>query len=219
MKVIDIKERKHANPRYIDTLRARLAGSGPPVDPLAVGCHDAYRDLPPEFDPANGAPTRAASVLVPVVRHAPVPTILLTHRTEHLLDHAGQVSFPGGSVEPGDADAVATALRETREELGLPAQRIEPIGFLPPYRTTSGFVITPVVGIVEPGPLEPNPDEVAVAFEVPLDYLLAESRFERRETDYHGHKLTYYLVRYRDEVIWGATAAILRKFCGLLSAV
>lgn len=203
---------------YLGHLRDRLAGTKAAADPLAAEYRGAYRDLPPEFRPDRDLVTRVAAVLIPVVKRTPVPTVLFTRRTEHLLDHAGQVSFPGGSREPADANAVATALRETHEELGLGAERVETIGFLAPYRTTTGFVITPVVGLVEPGPLAPNPDEVAAAFEVPLDYLLESSRFERHEKNFHGHRVAYYVVRYRDETIWGATAAILYEFCSLFSS-
>jgi 8-oxo-dGTP pyrophosphatase MutT (NUDIX family) len=195
----------------------RLAGTEA-ADPFAAEYRGAYRDLPPEFRPDRELATRVAAVLVPVVKRVPVPTVLFTRRTEHLLDHAGQVSFPGGSRESSDADAAATALRETDEELGLGAERIETIGFLAPYRTTTGFVITPVVGLVEPGPLAPNPDEVAAAFEVPLDYLLERSRFERHEKTFDGHQVAYYVVKYQGETIWGATAAILYEFCNLLAS-
>ncbi|HET7570506.1 MAG TPA: CoA pyrophosphatase [Gammaproteobacteria bacterium] len=210
-------DRQHITSSYINKLRARLKDTRPPPDPTIIGYGGAYRDLPPEFESAGTGEPRIAAVLVPLVRREPVPTVLLTRRTEHLPDHPGQVSFPGGSAEPEDADAVATALRESNEELGIPAERIEPIGFLAPYRTITDFVITPVVGLVEPGPLRPDPHEVAAAFEVPLDYLLCASTFERREKDLNGHRVAYYVVNYEGEVIWGATAAILQKFCGLLA--
>jgi 8-oxo-dGTP pyrophosphatase MutT (NUDIX family) len=184
---------------------------------MTIGYGGAYHDLPPEFESAHEAGTRIAAVLVPLVRREPAPTVLLTRRAEHLPDHPGQVSFPGGSAEPEDADAVATALRETKEELGIAAECIETIGYLKPYRTITDFVITPVVGLVEPGPLKPDPHEVAAAFEVPLDYLLKASTFERREKKLNGHPVAYFVVKYKDEVIWGATAAILQKFCGLLA--
>ncbi|HET6725846.1 MAG TPA: CoA pyrophosphatase [Gammaproteobacteria bacterium] len=196
---------------YIRTLRAGLAGTEPPADPVEID----NPELPSDFIPPAGEP-RLAAVLVPIVRHEPVPTVLFTRRTEHLPDHPGQVSFPGGSVERGDRDAIATALRETEEELSLPAERIETLGFLRPYRTTTGFIITPVVGLVEPGPIKPNPYEVAAAFETPLDFLLADSTFERREKEFDGRRVSYFLVNYEGEIIWGATAAILHEFCGLL---
>ncbi|HET7306240.1 MAG TPA: CoA pyrophosphatase [Gammaproteobacteria bacterium] len=202
---------------YVEKLRSRLKDTRPPPDPTIIGYRGAYRDLPAEFESAAKGEARIAAVLVPLVRREPVPTVLLTRRTENLPDHPGQVSFPGGSAEPEDTDAVATALRETREELGIPAERIDAIGFLEPYRTITGFIITPVVGLVEPGPLKPDPREVAAAFEVPLDYLLCASTFQLREKEVNGHRVAYYVVSYEGEVIWGATAAILQKFCGLLT--
>jgi 8-oxo-dGTP pyrophosphatase MutT (NUDIX family) len=213
MEFIDIKD----DSNYIGKLRACLEGTRPPTDPMTIGYDGAYRDAPAELESAHHGGTRVAAVLVPLVRRQPMPTVLLTRRTEHLPDHPGQVSFPGGSAEPEDADAIATALRETKEELAIPAERIETIGYLKPYRTVTGFVITPVVGLVEPGPLGPDPHEVAAAFEVPLDYLLKASTFERRERILNGHPVAYFVVNYQGEVIWGATAAILQKFCELLA--
>lgn len=217
MQAVDIKSEDRVKKDYIGRLRTRLKDTRPPLDPASISHGDAYRDLPPAFQPGRSGSTRIAAVLVPLVRRTPVPTVLFTRRTEHLPDHPGQVSFPGGSEEREDADAVATALRETDEELGIPAERIETIGFLEPYRTITDFVITPVVGLVEPGPLKPDPHEVAAAFEVPLDYLLKASSFERREKNLNGHRVAYYVVNYESEVIWGATAAILYEFCGLLT--
>jgi 8-oxo-dGTP pyrophosphatase MutT (NUDIX family) len=198
------------NGHYVERLRARLKHTRLPEDPMAARHQNAYQHLPAEagFDSREA---RLAAVLVPLVRRERVPGVLLTRRTEHLLDHAGQVSFPGGSAEPDDADAVATALRETNEELGIPGARIETIGFLDPYHTTTGFVIVPVVGVVEPGPLRPNPDEVAAAFEVPLDYLLRESVFKRREKQFGSRTVAWFVVEYEGETIWGATAEMLHK--------
>lgn len=196
----------------INTLRTRLAGTVPSPHPQA----EAYRHIPETLKSFAMPDPRLAAVLVPVMRREPVPTVLFTRRADNLPDHPGQVSFPGGSSEPGDADPVATALRETREELGVPAARIETLGFLAPYATVTQFVIVPVVGVVEPGPLQPDPREVAAAFEVPIDYLLRESTFQWRDDTFRKQPVGYWVVRWHDEVIWGATAHMLHRFCALL---
>ena len=151
----------------------------------------------------------AAAVLIPVVLHEEL-TVLFTQRTAHLKSHAGQVSFPGGRAEPGDASAEYTALREAEEEIGLPRERVEVLGRLPEYRTRTGFRVTPVIGIVVP-PLElaPDPREVESVFEVPLDFLLDERNRERRTREFQGLQVGYYVYEYQGHVIWGATAGML----------
>ena len=156
----------------------------------------------------------AAAVLVPLVAHASGMTVLLTLRTDHLHDHAGQVSFPGGRVEPHDRDTIATALRETEEEIGLPSKRIEILGFLDRYRTITGFDIEPVVGIVEPGfQLTPDPFEVADVFEVPLARILERGSFQRQSRVHQGRKRHFYEIPHDEYHIWGATAGILHNLC------
>ena len=151
----------------------------------------------------------AAAVLIPIVAH-PQLTVLFTQRTTQLKSHSGQVSFPGGRAEPGDASAEFTALRETEEEIGLAPARIEILGRLPDYRTRTGFRVTPVVGLVTP-PLElaPDPREVAEVFEVPLDFLRDERNCQRRTREFQGQQVGYYVFEYGHRVIWGATAGIL----------
>lgn len=167
----------------------------------------------------------AASVLLPLVLRDGLPQVLLTMRTDHLKDHAGQISFPGGRAEPGDIDAVATALRETEEEVGLPRDHIEVIGALPAYTTVTNFVVTPVVALVEPGfTLQPDPFEVAEVFEVPLAFLMTPAHHQRHAFEWQGGHREFLSMPWRpapeadDYFIWGATAAMLRNFYRFLSA-
>ena len=152
----------------------------------------------------------AAAVLIPIVAHPQALTVVFTQRTTHLKSHAGQVSFPGGRVEPGDASAEFTALREAGEEIGLAAERVEILARLPDYRTRTGFRVTPVVGLVTP-PLElaPDPREVESVFEVPLAFLLDPNNRQRRTRQFQGTEVGYYVFEYQDRVIWGATAGML----------
>jgi len=180
----------------------------------------------PEFarDPRQfvDRPLRQAAVLVPLVTRS-APSVLLTRRTDHLSSHSGQVAFPGGKVDDGDADAVATALREAEEEIGLPPSQVEILGALPDYLTGSAFRVTPVVALVRPGyTLQINPDEVADAFEVPLSYLMNPAHHRRHGLDWEGRRLEWLAMPYDDagveRYIWGATAAMLRNFYRFLSA-
>jgi 8-oxo-dGTP pyrophosphatase MutT (NUDIX family) len=159
-----------------------------------------------------------AAVLVPVVNRSSGPTILLTQRTDHLADHAGQVSFPGGRAEPEDLDAVDTALREAEEEIGLGRQHVEVLGLLPEYWTITGYRVTPVVGWVEPPfSLALDSFEVAEVFEVPLDFLMDPSSHERRSYDYEGRRRDYFAMPYDGRLIWGATAAMIVNLHRILS--
>ena len=152
-----------------------------------------------------------AAVLVPLVERLEGYTVLLTQRTAHLEHHAGQISFPGGRAEEGDASPVETALREAEEEIGLQRQQVVEIaGFLDLYQTVTGFLVTPVVGLVTP-PFELRLDafEVAEAFEVPLEFILDPRHHEHRSMLYKGQQRRYYVIPYEDRFIWGATAAML----------
>ncbi len=172
----------------------------------------------------------AASVLVPLVMRDQ-PSVLLTQRTSHLKKHAGQISFPGGRSEPTDPDAVATALREAREEVGLAPSRVEVVGTMPSYTTGTGFVVTPVVGLIEPGAqeaerldLQADPCEVDEIFEVPLQFLMDPRHHQRRAFDVPGSRFEFFSMPWtspqtqKEYFIWGATAAMLRNLYRFLSA-
>ncbi len=158
---------------------------------------------------AGEALTRAA-VLVPIVQRNTGLTVLLTKRTEHLRDHAGQIAFPGGRCEDADASPAATALREAEEEVGLVSGQIELLGQLPQYRTGTGFLITPVVGLVTP-PLNLRLDdfEVAETFETPLAFLLDPANHQRHQLQIGGDWHEYWALPWRGYYIWGATAGML----------
>lgn len=154
--------------------------------------------------------SRKAAVLIPLVLHPDGPTVLFTERAAHLSTHAGQVSFPGGAYETQDADLIATALRETQEEIGLSPDRVAVMGSLAEYFTISRFRVTPVVGVLQPGfDLMPDPDEVADVFELPLSVLLDTRRFERRMIERNGQRGFTNFLEHDGRVVWGATAGML----------
>lgn len=151
-----------------------------------------------------------AAVLVPIVCHREAPTVLLTQRTAHLKDHPGQVSFPGGRSEAGDASPAATALREAAEEIGLSAAQIEIAGYLPEYLTSTGFRVTPVVAVVTPPfALRLDAFEVAEVFEVPLSFLMDPANHRRHSLHYRGKLRHYHAMPYGEHFIWGATAGMI----------
>ena len=162
-----------------------------------------------------------AAVLIPLVNRPQGMTLLLTLRTAHLTDHAGQISFPGGRVDPEDRDPIATALRETEEETGLSRLHIETIGTLPDYLTGTGFRVTPVVALVQP-PFELAADvfEVAEIFEVPLDFLMNGTHHQRRSAEFPDRpgRRSFYAIPFEHYFIWGATAAMLRNLYHFLRA-
>lgn len=175
-------------------------------------------DLNPNSAPHPG-PLTPAAVLVPLVDHPARLTVLLTKRTSHLSKHAGQISFPGGRLEPSDANAIAGALRETEEEIGLDRSHVSVLGRLDRYVTGTGFAITPIVGLVTPGfQLDPDPNEVAEVFEVPLDFLLDPKNHQRHTGTFNGQPRSWYAMPYGDYYIWGATAGMLvnlyNRLCG-----
>jgi 8-oxo-dGTP pyrophosphatase MutT (NUDIX family) len=161
----------------------------------------------------------AAAVLMPLVDRPEGFTVLLTQRTEHLYNHAGQISFPGGRVEQHDSNHTETALRETEEEIGLHRQHVEVVGFMEPYQTITGFLVTPVVGFVEPRfELRLDTFEVAEAFEVPLAFILDPNHHKRHASEYRGEQRFYYVIPYENRYIWGATAAMLVNLANKLAA-
>ena len=163
-------------------------------------------------DGADNLTLTPAAVLFPIVVRDAGHTVMLTQRTAHLRDHAGQISFPGGRVEADDLSPTHTALRETEEEVGLSRERVEILGFLPEYRTGTGFRVTPVVGLVHPPfDLQPDPFEVAEVFEVPLAFLLDPANHQRHEMHYRGALRQYFAMPYGDYFIWGATAGMIRS--------
>lgn len=189
-------------------IRARAATRLLKDTPEAVARSDD--DLNPDLkaiDPLKAR--RAAAVLVPIVLHEPELTVLLTQRTDHLASHAGQVAFPGGKIEPRE-DALAAALRETREETGLDQSYIEPIGFLDAYLTRTSFHVVPVVALVKPGfVLAPHEGEVAAVFEVPLRFLMSQENHARHSREWLGKQRFFYAMPYGERYIWGATAGMI----------
>jgi 8-oxo-dGTP pyrophosphatase MutT (NUDIX family) len=161
--------------------------------------------------PSDLPAPRAAAVLAPIVARPEGLTVLLTLRATQLRSHSGQVAFPGGKIDPGETP-LAGALREAREEIGLEERFIEPLGWLDPYLTGTGFRIAPLVALVEPDfTLTINPHEVEAAFETPLAFLMDEANHEIHEREWSGRKRRYYAMPYEDRYIWGATAGMLRN--------
>lgn len=157
---------------------------------------------------ANGP--KAAAVLVPIVPRDDGLTVLLTQRSHELPVHAGQIAFPGGKVDPGDATPLAAALRETHEETGIEPGFVTPVGYLDPYETGTGFRIVPVVGVLSIGfELVPEPGEVSDIFEVPLKFLMDPANHQRKQAMWKGRMRQYDAMPYEDRYIWGATAAML----------
>jgi len=159
---------------------------------------------------AREQPVRPAAVLIPVVDH-PQPTVLLTQRSPHLNNHAGQISFPGGKIDATDASPLDAALREAWEEVGLTRDFVEPIGYLDLYGTAFGFRILPTVARVKPGfKLNINASEVDDAFEVPLAFLMNPENHQIHSKEFRGMERSYYAMPFAERYIWGATAGILR---------
>lgn len=189
----------------IDLIRARLAAdpSTAPAGAIAAPIESSAGEV------LADRLLIAAAVLVPIL-HGPNPGILLTKRTSHLSAHAGQVAFPGGRIDPGDASAEAAALREAEEEIGLQRQRAEVLGRLPDYATGTGFRITPILALLqEPLDLVPNPAEVDAIFTLPLSVLLDPAAPERRQAEFRGRMREFWVWPHTTHYIWGATAAIL----------
>jgi len=198
---------------FFERAHARLtlevpAGLADPNVPVTRGDLDLDPSL---WERAGVAATRPAAVLVPVVDR-PEPGVILTMRTPDLSSHAGQIAFPGGKIDKSDKGPLAAALREAKEEIGLDARLVDPLGYLDLYLTFSGYRILPVVARVEPGyELSLNASEVADAFEVPLDFLMGPENHQRHSREWKGIQRQYYAMPYQERYIWGVTAGILRN--------
>ncbi|TBW37428.1 CoA pyrophosphatase [Siculibacillus lacustris] len=193
---------------FLDLARPHLV-----TDPSRLPLLPAFGDgsLDPTLSPPRSG-LRDAAVLVPVVAHPGEAGVILTLRTAHLAAHAGQVAFPGGKIDPEDTDAIATALREAQEEIGLDPVHVVPIGCFAPYASNSGYRIVPVLGVVRPGlTLEPNPDEVAGVFEVPLSFLMDGGNHRVSHREWQGRRRYFYEMPFGERHIWGVTAGIIRQ--------
>ncbi|MDF0487201.1 CoA pyrophosphatase [Sphingomonas sp. H39-1-10] len=186
----------------VERLRHALAAGHAQDTTLLTGDHVAG-------EPIDTGADIGAAVLVPVTDRDR-PGVILTRRTDTLKRHAGQVAFPGGRIDPEDADAVAAALREAEEEIALPRDRVTVVGESDPYRTITGFRVTPVVAVVPPDlVLVPSAVEVAEVFEVPLDFLLDSGNHLEVAVEWQGHDRHYYEILWGGQRIWGATAAMI----------
>jgi 8-oxo-dGTP pyrophosphatase MutT (NUDIX family) len=225
------------NPRAVPVVGTDAHLPAVPSERLQAAALRARFAAPPPWQPETrgdgglfeGHQRTDASVLVPLVEREGGLTVLLTQRTAHLRAHAGHVAFPGGRVDAGDADAAATALRETSEEVGIGREHVEVIGCLPLYRTVTHFDVTPVVGLVRPGfTLVLDAFEVAEAFEVPLAFLMNPAHHHRHVFEFDGGRREFLSMPWPrpdatatgqgEYFIWGATAAMLRNLYRLLSA-
>lgn len=190
----------------VERLRASLALPAPPSL------------LPGDLVEGSDGEAREAAVLVAITDRAE-PGVILTVRREHLRTHAGQVAFPGGRIDPDDADAAAAALREAEEEVGLPRSEAEVWGSADPYRTVTGYRVTPVLARIPPDlPLAPHEAEVADWFEAPLAFLLDPANQRAIEAEYRGRMRTYYQIDWSGRRVWGATAAMLVNLTRRLEA-
>ena len=198
---------------FFERARRRLALDAPPAldDPNVIpdkGDHELNLEMKALW---AVRPIRPAAVLVPVVDRAE-PTVLLTQRAIHLPQHPGQISFPGGKIEPTDETPLAAALREAEEEVGLDASVVDPIGYLDLYMTTQGFRIVPLLARIAPDyRLTLNASEVDEAFEVPLQFLMEPGNHQKHSRDWEGIKRYYFEIPFEHRKIWGVTAGILRN--------
>lgn len=192
-----------------------LRGSAPAPDPQAQARALLPAGIAEALFPATLV---AAAVLLPLVERSAGLQVLLTRRADHLQDHPGQISFPGGRIQPGDPGPREAALREFQEELGVAAGLVDVAGYLPAHAVVTGFVVTPVVGFVPAAVrLRPDPEEVAEAFEVPLDFLLDAGNATTGTRLVRGIELPYWEYSYSGRRIWGATAQILRTLANIVN--
>lgn len=196
-------------PDPADQLRAALGRPGP-------GSSDF--DLNPETVLPKGRKLRPAGVLVPISVSTGTPRLILTKRSSALKHHPGQIAFPGGKQDEGDADVIVTALREAQEEIGLPPDLPEILGLLPTHETVTSFTVTPVIAILR-APFQPIPEpgEVDEVFSVPLAHVLNPANYIVESRRWRGHKRYYYTVPFGPYYIWGATARMLRGLAARVS--
>jgi 8-oxo-dGTP pyrophosphatase MutT (NUDIX family) len=188
-----------------------------PEDPLAVVMPPGSRAWPADLRRKMCEGLKPAGVLIPIIEHADSLSVLLTLRSSELTHHAGQVSFPGGSMESADADITQTALRETHEEVGIRPEQVDVVGYLPPMLTVTGFAVTPVVGLVEADiGLTLDEREVEFAFEVPLSFLLDDKNQQSSQREVRGVIVPIIEFNYERRRIWGATANMLVEFRDIL---
>lgn len=200
-------------------LRERFAGTCEPVDPLDVVMPRGSESWPAGMRERLSTTLTPAGVLIPLINYGPGGiSVLFTERSAELKTHAGQVSFPGGRMEPHDPDITTTALRETEEEIGIKKRGVSVIGYLQPMPTITGYAVTPVIGLVA-GDVQLTIDttEVASAFEVPLAFFLDPANRKRVERELHGSRVTMTEYHFEDRRIWGATAFILEKFLNIIN--
>ncbi|MCT8158556.1 CoA pyrophosphatase [Pseudoruegeria sp. SHC-113] len=197
-----------ARPDTIETIRAALNGGG---------AASSDYDLHPDLVLPEGRKLRPAAVLVPLIARADGLRVILTKRASGLKHHPGQIAFPGGKQDQGDENLIATALREAREEIGLPEENVSVLGQLAPHETVTGFIVTPIVAKVM-ADFTPVPEagEVEEVFEVPLAHLLQDGNFLIQSRLWRGQQRKYFTVPFGPYYIWGATARMLRGFASVV---
>lgn len=196
-------------PNTIDHIKSSLTGGGAPSSDF---------DLNPEITLPTGRILRSAAVLVPLIWKNDEWHVILTMRSSALKHHPGQIAFPGGKQDDGDSTLIETALREAEEEIGLPRECVEILGSMAPHETVTGFVVTPIVGVLRTDfDVRPEPGEVAEVFSVPLTFLADNKNFEIQSRRWRGKRRYYYVVPYGPYYIWGATARMLRAFADTLA--
>lgn len=196
---------------FLARARHRLAVEAPAGLHLdGVPDHGDHRFSPGLLAELPAAPSKPAAVLIALIDRPDGPTVLLTHRSSALRNHSGQIAFPGGRIDPEDGSALAAAIREAEEEVGLSANLISPIGYLDLYLTGSGYRIAPVVALADPGMvLHLNPAEVDSVFECPLTFLMDPANHIAESREWRGAMRQYYAIPWQDHYIWGVTAGII----------
>lgn len=193
----------------MDAIRAALARPGRPSSDY---------DLNPGTVLPEGRKLRPAGVLAPIIHQGGSYHLLLTKRSSALKHHPGQIAFPGGKQDKGDADVIAAALREAHEEIGLPKAHVDVLGTLPAHETVTGFLVTPVIAYVKQSfDIRPEPGEVDEVFSVPLTHVLSAENFVTQSRWWRGQRRDYFAVPYGPYYIWGATARMLRAWTDQLN--